>query len=404
MRRINIVLFTFISILLGALAACQPTQKNGKQNSTIEKLDSCLNNPSHTYNLFIPLHDNSFPNLPLLIAIDSHGSGQTAINHLKEAVSAYPAILVASNLIQNNDPNYIQELNELIADVKKRYPVGERIYLAGFSGGARMALNYAVNHRPNGVIACGAFADKQQLAAVKCPVTGIVGMDDFNFPEVAPYILQPKTTPANVHIELSEESHEWPSPQKLTNVFGWFQMADKSASTQQIKKFAEVQKLRIDSFINNDDLLQAACIGRNMSAVKTFEKEGSFQDVTHQLTSSNDYHEQLSQLTKSLQLEFSNRNTYGQALFEKDENWWKNEISALNERTKSEPNTMNRMAYKRLKGFLGIICYSYTRQLAEQKDIPHLEQILMVYRLTEPENTEMKRYSELLNEWKKQPN
>ena len=395
-------LISITSFLLSLLACQFSENKNHTQNPAIEKTDSCLSHPAHTYQVFVPVRGGENSQLPLLIAIDSHASGQNAVNHLKKAVTKYPAVLVASNLIQNNDPHYIQELGELIADVKKKYPIGKQVYFIGFSGGARMALGYAANHPANGVIACGAFANNQQLAAIKCPVTGIIGMDDFNFAEVARYILQPETTPANVHIELSQASHKWPSPKRLTDVFAWFRLSEKSALKQHLTDFVKAQKLRIDSLKTKGEFIQAACIGRNMASVEAFEKAGSFREDLNKLISQAAYREQLTQLNQSLQFEGQMRQYYSQALLKKDEPWWKKEITTLHENMLSEPNVMKRMAYKRLSGFIGIICYSYTRQLAEQKDVPNLEQILMVYRLAEPENTEMKRYYEELKKLKNQ--
>ncbi len=393
---IRILRHIFIVILCGNIISCQSPGNKKEQGPAIDKRETCLNNPAHTYQIFIPAGERSAKNLPVLVAIDSHGSGQNAVNHLKEAVSTYPAILVASNLIQNNDPHFIQELEELIADVKSRYSVGECIYLTGFSGGARMALTYAANHPANGVIACGAFANPKQLAAIRCSVTGILGMDDFNFPEVAGYILQPETTPPHVQIELSLASHEWPSPKQLSDVFGWYYLSENSVSRKTIKTYVKKQQMRIDSLAGEGEILQAACIARNMSQEKEFEKAGSFHSINQNMTEKPAYKKQLSELAGSLQFEMKVRKAYSDALLQKDEAWWENEISVLNNKIETESNTMKQMAFKRLKGFLGIICYSYSRQFANQKDIPHLKQILMVYSLVEPENEDMKHFSELL--------
>ncbi len=393
---IRILRHIFIVILCGNIISCQSSGNKKEQSPAVDKRETCLNNPAHTYEIFIPVGERSAKNLPLLVAIDSHGSGQNAVNHLKEAVSNYPAILVASNLIQNNDPHFIQELEELIADVKNHYPVGERIYLTGFSGGARMALTYVANHQANGVIACGAFANPKQLAAIKCPVTGILGMDDFNFPEVAGYILQPETTPDHVQIELSLAAHEWPSSEQLSDVFGWYYLSENSVSQKTIKTFVKAQQMRIDSLAGVGEILQAASIAKNMSKAEKFEKNGSFQKINQNLEKKPSYKRQLSELAGSLQYEMKVRKAYSDALLQKDETWWKNEISVLNNKIESESNTMKKMAFKRLKGFLGIICYSYSRQFANQKDVANLKQTLMVYSLVEPENEDMKQFSELL--------
>lgn len=389
-------LFIF-SMLISIVSACQPSHQKTENQVTVEKKDSCLTHPAHSYQVYIPARTNS-ANLPLLVAIDPHGSGKTAVDHLKEAVKTYPAILVASNLIQNNDRNYIRELDELIADVKKRYPVDDHIYLVGFSGGARMVLGYATNHKVSGVIASGAFANHDQLSAIKCPVMGLIGMDDFNFLESVQYLLNPSTLPANAHIELTNASHEWPPKNRLTNVWGWFQLANKSTAGQKISPYVKQQQSRIDSLAEAGNFIQAVCIGRNMASVGTFEKAGSFHASTNELIKKEAYKLQLSKLTESLQFEVKMRQTYGKALLDKKADWWEKEISSLHEKMNSEPDEMMRMAYKRLSGFIGIVCYSYAGQFAARKDIPHLKQILMVYRLAEPDNPDMKHFSEVLKQ------
>jgi len=108
----------------------------------------------------------------------------------------------------------------------------------------------------------------------------------------------------------------------------------------------------------------------------------------------------LSELAESLRFEIKMRQAYGQALLEENESWWKKEISVLHEKIRSVPDEMMEMAYKRLRGFIGMACYSYARQFAAQKDSAHLEQILMVYRLAEPDNPDMKHFVEVLEELK----
>lgn len=393
-------LFLF-SMLISIVSACQPSHQKIENQGAVEKRDSCLTHPAHSYQVYIPARTAS-DNLPLLIAIDPHGSGKTAVDHLKEAVTKYPAVLVASNLIQNNDRNYTQELDELITDVKKRYPVDDHIYLVGFSGGARMVLGYATNHKVSGVMASGAFANPDQLSAIKSPIMGLIGMDDFNFLESVQYLLNPSTLPANAHIELTNASHEWPPKNRLTNVWGWFQLSNKSTSDQKFSQYVSQQQSRIDSLTKTGDLIQAVCIGRNMASVGTFEKAGSFHATTNGLIKKEAYKQQLSKLTESLQFEVKMRQIYGKALLDKKADWWKKEISSLHEKMNSEPDELMRMAYKRLSGFIGIVCYSYSGQFAARKDIPHLKQILMVYRLAEPDNPDMKHFSEILEQLKTQ--
>lgn len=403
--RVSLLKQLFIlSVLLGVAAGCHPSNKITDNTDVIEQTDTCRSNSAHTYQVFVPAHQKTDHDLPLLVAVDPHGSGKTAIDHLKQAAAKYPAVLVASNLIQNNDPNFIKELDELVADARQRFSPGTHVYLVGFSGGARMVLGYAANRMVDGVIASGAFAAPDQLSAIKCPVMGLIGMDDFNFLETAQYVLSPESMPSNAHIELTRASHEWPGKDRLANVFGWFRLSDESDKrfgSQQIKQYIKDQQARIDSLAEVGDLIQAACISRNMAATDRFEKIGSFRSEANDLNNKDSYKKQLSQLVESLRFEVNMRQTYGQALLAESEDWWKKEISALHEKVNSEPDAMTQMAYKRLSGFLGIVCYSYSGQFAAQKDVPRLEQILKIYRLAEPDNPDMKHFSEILEQLKK---
>ena len=399
MRLIFVSPLYLLSVLACIVSGCHSSGKSTEKAVAVERTDTCASDPAHTYEVFIPAHKLSEGNLPLLVAIDPHGSGKTAMAHLEEAASEYPALLVASNLIQNNDPRYMQELDELIADVKHRYPVGDRTYLAGFSGGGRMVLGYAMNHSADGVITSGAFATSQQLSAIKCPVIGLIGMDDFNFLETVQYIFKPENLPASAHIELIKATHEWPEKNRLTNVFGWFRLADgsnRNGGQQQVRQYVREQQARIDSLAGAGDFIQAVCIARTMGSVSAYEKAGSFHSISTALTDKEAYKQQMSRLTESLQYEMKWRQIYGQALMEKDKAWWEKELRTLHEKMNSEPGDMMRMAYKRLSGFVGIACYSYARQFAAQKDVPHLEQILMVYRLAEPDNPDLKHFREEL--------
>ncbi|MFB6341711.1 hypothetical protein ACE1ET_08310 [Saccharicrinis sp. FJH62] len=381
------------------ITSCHFKGKNEAQNYPLQKTDSCVQHPAHSYEIFIPEHKNPDQKLPLLVAVDAHGSGQTAVKHLKEAVTSFPAVLVASNLIQNSDPNFIKELDELIADVKKRYPVNDQVYLTGFSGGARMVLGYAMNHPVNGVLACGAFSGTDQLSAIKCPVMGLLGMTDFNFLETVQYIFDPAKLPDNAHVELINGSHEWPDSSKLTNSWGWFWLQDQNIDeATKVKLYVDEQKARIDSLTDVGQYLQAACISRNMGSVEAFEKIFSFREKIREITYSKDYSNQLSQLSDVLRFEVGKRQEYSQALLEKDSTWWKKEIDDLNNHVDLEPDKMKRMAYARLKSFLGIACYSYASRFVVQKNIANLEQILMVYRLAEPNNADLKRFNKFLTE------
>ena len=160
-----------------------------EKQKEINRTDRCQNHITHTYQVFVPSVDLSCKSMPLMVVIDPHGDGKLAIKQFKEAAQTYAVVLIASNLVKNDVTGYLQLLDELIADAKRKYPVGNTLYFGGFSGGARMSLDYAMSRPTNGVIACGALAAAEQIKAIHCPVMAIVGMDDFNFIEAREFLL-----------------------------------------------------------------------------------------------------------------------------------------------------------------------------------------------------------------------
>ncbi|HKI87696.1 MAG TPA: hypothetical protein VKA38_01630, partial [Draconibacterium sp.] len=137
----------------------------------------------------------------------------------------YPVILVASDYIKNGFSNYTEAIQTLIDDVRQKYPAGETIFMAGFSGGARMVLGYAFTNQPDGLILCGALANANQIKALRCPIISISGMDDFNFVETTQYLFEDQTIPKNLKIELTNASHNWPDSQMLTNAIGFLRLS-----------------------------------------------------------------------------------------------------------------------------------------------------------------------------------
>ena len=395
----------FALLVAGCLISCNKPRGYQELSAQINKTDSCQINTQHTYAIFIPAVEKTYKQLPLLVVIDPHGSGKYALTQFKEAATKYSVLMVSSNLVKNNYAGYLQALDELVQDVRSKYPVGNTIYLAGFSGGARMAIGYASKHPVNGVIACGALAQPEEIKAVNCPIYAITGMDDFNFVEAARFVLNPDKIPSNLLIEITHASHAWPEKEVLTNALGYLSLsANTPGMAPQPKSLTKAyvwqQKSRIDSLVNDAEILQAILLSRNMSLVSAFEKKGDFKSTYLKLLNEPVFAAQKEALSKSIQFELKVRDAYYNALQQKDTLWWGKEINSLQLKINSEKNLFARMAYKRIKGFLGIVCYSLGNRYASTKDLINLEKILSVYRMLEPGNSDMFFFSALDAQWR----
>jgi dienelactone hydrolase len=361
--------------------------------AAMQKTDSCRADAKNTYEVYIPNRTDADRTLPLLVILDSHGSGKFALAKFKQAANRFPAVLVASNLVKNGLAGYDAAIMTLINDVRQKYPVGETVFLTGFSGGARMALGYAQAHPVNGLILCGALAGSDQINALRCPIISISGMDDFNFMETAQYLFQQQPMPGNLNIELTNASHDWPDSLMLANALGFLRLSCKSdelaaSSPSQLEAYCRAQQARISTLKKQGDYLKATLIARNMSSVEVFDGEGkTFTSIYNSLKSSREYTLSLERLANSLNKEISLREPYIEAFTKKDSLWWKNEIKANEANIKFAPDEYMQDMYRRIKGFWGIVCYSLGNQAVQQRNVDALNRIVAIYRMLEPDNS-----------------
>ena len=399
----NQLFLTLYSVLFFGLVSCNGVSKSNVTVKPVEKTDSCKLDSKNTYEVYIPERKNAGEKLPLLVIIDAHGSGKFALDKFKQGANQYPTVLIASNLVKNGFEVYEDAIQTLIEDVHQKYPVGETTFLTGFSGGARMALGYALAHHQNGLILCGALANPDQIKALECPVISISGMDDFNFIETAQYLFQEQSTPGNLKIELTNASHNWPESSVLANAFGFLRLschAIPSLPKTQLKLYCQNQQSRIDSLKHHGDFLKAVLVARNMSSTEPFDSDKTFAATCNALKTNPDYMSQLNRLKKCLNFEISIRQPYLDAFRTKNTLWWKNEIRTSEEKIKMEQDPYTKDTYLRIKGFLGIASYTFCKQAVKEQNVETLNKILSIYRILEPENPDMLYFSSFPYFWK----
>ena len=401
----NRLLLLLCSMLFCGLISCNAIGKSNETVKAVEKTDSCQLDSKNSYEVYIPQRSNPDEKLPLLVIIDSHGSGKFALGKFKPAANQYPAVIVASNLIKNGFGNYEGAIQTLIDDVHQKYPVGETVFMTGFSGGARMSLGYALTHPVNGLILCGALANPDQINALRCPVISISGMDDFNFMETAQYLFQEQSIPGNLKIELTNASHDWPDSVMLSNAFGFLHLSCQAAdipspTKSQLTTFCHNQQARIDSLKQQGDFLKAAVLARNMSSTVPFNSDQTFASKYKDLKDNSEYSSQLNRLKKCLDFETTVRQPYIDDFMTKDSVWWKNEINTTNEKIKTVQDSYTKDMYRRIKGFWGIACYSLGNQAIQAQNGEALNKIISIYHQLEPENPYVLYFSAFPSFWK----
>lgn len=185
----------------------------------------CAADASQSYALYLPSQYRGDRTWSVILAFDPGGRGRVPVERLQAAAETYGYIVAGSN----NSRNGPWEVSAAAAqalwnDVFSRFPIdSRRVYLAGFSGGARVAMAVALSTgRVDGVIASSAgFPDAQPRQAVPFAVFGTAGTDDFNYQEMRE--VDRRLTSAH-RVVIFEGGHDWLPASLAPEALGWLEL------------------------------------------------------------------------------------------------------------------------------------------------------------------------------------
>jgi dienelactone hydrolase len=163
---------------------------------------------------------------------------------MKEAAEKFGYIIVSSNNSRNGPFRpQMEAADAMWKDAQERFSIDpKRTYFAGFSGGSRLAVLFTAKCGgcAAGVIASGAaFPSGMEPKSVpKFLYFGIVGREDFNYPEYLDIEPKLKDAKFTYHISHFEGAHEWAPTEIWASAFEWFNLqAMKSGTMPKDEKF-----------------------------------------------------------------------------------------------------------------------------------------------------------------------
>ncbi len=116
--------------------------------------------PGQSYALFAPSNYRADGAWPIVYFLDPGARGSVPVERFAAAAEKAGFLLAGSNNSRNGPIAPSREaIGLMVADTHERYAIDDtRIYAGGLSGGARLALSWALgqNGRIAGVIACSA--------------------------------------------------------------------------------------------------------------------------------------------------------------------------------------------------------------------------------------------------------
>jgi dienelactone hydrolase len=197
---------------------------------------ACLDDASQSYALFLPTTYQPDRRFPVIYCFDPGGRGAVPVALFSEGAEKFGYILVGSVNARNGPWEVILKAARAIwRDTRSRFAIDQnRIYAAGFSGGARAAcgLGKMLSIKLAGVIGCGAGLPEwlvpEDIADV--PWFGTVGLHDFNYGEMQELEreLSAQKTPCQLKIFMG--AHSWPPAKVALAAIEWLEEQGKEAA------------------------------------------------------------------------------------------------------------------------------------------------------------------------------
>ncbi len=185
----------------------------------------CLADPSQSYALYVPLRYAPERSWPVIFAFDPRASGRVPVEIYQAAAEKFGYLVAGSNNSRNGSWTVsMTAAQAMINDVLDNFQVDrKRLYTAGMSGGARVALGIALNsNRMAGVIASSAgYPDSKPRKTLPFALFGTAGTEDFNLLEMR----QLDRTLATPHrVTVFDGGHVWLSSALAVEAVEWMEL------------------------------------------------------------------------------------------------------------------------------------------------------------------------------------
>lgn len=393
-----------LPLLILCIQSCSGQSKPFPVGKVIEKV-TCLSDPAESYALYIPAKGNTTA-LPVVYFFDPHGSGSLPLHKYKASADSLGFILIGSNTSKNgNDLQYSEELWRIMSDdAMKRLNIDpQRIYTAGFSGGAKVAGYVALNHQEiKGVLAMGAgLPDGTPAGNYAFSFTAMAGEGDMNMTELVTINKAFDNTTTRHRIMLYPAKHEWAPAAIMHQALAALQF------DAMFQKLIPVDKKLIDSYITN-----------SKNRVETFRKEGHAIKAVEQcsltvgvlkeitdvswflkkgidIAAGQEYKQQLLTQQRLLQTEQQTKALYMRQFEQGDLNYWTKTIADLNIHAKA--TTAEGAMYQRLLAYLSLAFYSISNQQIRSNRNDVAQHFVELYKLADPTNSEAWYFSAILH-------
>jgi pimeloyl-ACP methyl ester carboxylesterase len=338
----------------------------------------CRDMIGQSYSLYRPAQYDNKKSWPVILIFDPSARGRTGVNTFIEAGRKYGFILACSNNSRNGPMgDNFTAAAAMLQDVAERFTVDQRrIYVAGFSGGSRFAMAFAIKEkRISGVIGCGAGLpnDRNYLPSGNSDFLyyGLAGNRDMNYLEMHDLSgFFSNQTRVISYLRTFSGGHQWPGSDLITEAVEWIVLQtmnrkiipdDQTFLSYIENKTQNLIKSQLSAGNKNDALRYMK------SAARDFQGTPFASQMTKLLIDSEKSSEYLQatqkwnkmaateQESKEKFLNYLSEIVNSGSLPDSASAWWENETRALI-RLRDKGSPENSQMASRVLNFISILC------------------------------------------------
>jgi pimeloyl-ACP methyl ester carboxylesterase len=211
------------------------------QETGVITTEYCPADTSRHYVLYLPKDYQASKKYSLLLFLDPGARGNLPLEKYYPISDEQEIVIAGSLESKNFDADAsVASITAILDDIPKRFSVDPlRVWLAGFSGGSRLASAYAsTDRRVAGVIACGAgFSGEDGSVTIgNIPYAAIVGYRDMNFEEMLGITAQLDKERKENLLLLFNGGHDWPPVEQIAAAVLWLKKETSPLLADQLER------------------------------------------------------------------------------------------------------------------------------------------------------------------------
>ena len=394
-----------LSIIIIGATSCQQTSTtvNDKLGQPIKIQTLCNSATISTdttvsYSFYLPKTYNGNDKLPVIFFFDPQGDGSLPINNYLQLADKYGYIFIGSNNIMNGQSaGYTRQVFvKLLAEAKTRLVIdNNRLFTAGFSGGAKIASFFAQQMSEIvGVAACGASIPNSNNVQPNYYYAGIVGNRDFNYLEVQQTFTVFSQRGFDYTSVVFNGGHQWPSVSSFEIALIGFNIY--SIKTKQLDENTEwldnVWNRMSDSIYHfnevNDIINENIYLNQTMRWFYGLRNTNELRKRSINIMQGKRFNVLIKNRQKLIQTEVKLRSEFIRAIELRNIDWWITEIEHINKSVAKGDSEVAQVSH-RLLNYISMVSFMLIKTDLENNRIETVAHKLKIYELVDSTNPDV---------------